>query len=92
MKAINRHGILMGLLVLLFTVPGPSAKAEDVDFLELAALMLRDGNLDRAIVALDQAPVDEEGFDLLRYYTLRGMTHLRRNEPEPAAEIGRAHV
>jgi tetratricopeptide (TPR) repeat protein len=70
---------------------------EDVDYLELAALMLRDGNLDRAVVALDQVDLEDEELDLLRYYTLRGMAHLRRNEfelavdaLEAAAETGQA--
>jgi tetratricopeptide (TPR) repeat protein len=59
---------------------------EDINFLDLAALMLRDGNLDRAIVALDQVDLAAEETDLLRYYTLRGMAHLRRNEFELAAD------
>lgn len=70
---------------------------EDVDFLELAALMLRDGNLDRAVLALDQVDLEDEELDILRYYTLRGMAHLRRNEfelavdaLESAAETGQA--
>jgi predicted Zn-dependent protease len=84
MKFFKRQLILMNLLVALCVVPGVS-QSEEINYLDLAALMLRDGNLERAILALDQAPVDEEGFDLLRYYTLRGMAHLRRNEPEPAA-------
>jgi tetratricopeptide (TPR) repeat protein len=57
----------------------------EVDFLDLAALMLRDGNLDRALVALDQVNLEDEDTDLLRYHTLRGLAYLRRNEPGPAA-------
>ncbi|MDX1380556.1 MAG: tetratricopeptide repeat protein, partial [Xanthomonadales bacterium] len=48
-------------------------------------LMLRDGNFDRAITALDQVDLQDESLDRVRYHTLRGMAHLRRNEPEPAA-------
>lgn len=58
----------------------------EVDYLDLAALMLRDGNLDRAVVALDQVKLEEEGLDLQRYYNLRGLAHLRRNELEPARD------
>ena len=74
------------LLACLLAVPCFAAKKDEVNYLDLAALMLRDGNLDRAVIALDQVPLDEENVDLLRYYTLRGMAHLRRNEPEAAAE------
>ncbi len=77
------------LLVLLLTAAGPLAAKdveEAVNFLDLAALMLRDGNLERAIVALDQVDLEDEELDLLRYYTLRGMAHLRRNEYEPAID------
>lgn len=58
----------------------------EVNYLDLAALMLRDGNFDRAIAALDQVDVEEEGMDLERYYTLRGLAHLRRKELEPARD------
>lgn len=72
------------MVLLLSTTVCSAAEIEDVDYLELAALMLRDGNLDRAIIALDQVNLEEEDADLLRYYTLRGMAHLRRDEPEAA--------
>lgn len=58
----------------------------EVNDLDLAALMLRDGNFERAIVALDRVDLQEEGLDLERYYTLRGLAHLRRDELEPARE------
>lgn len=81
---MNRFKYL-ALLLCLLALPAMAAKKDDVNYLDLAALMLRDGNLDRAVVALDQVPLDDENVDLKRYYTLRGMAHLRRNEPEPAA-------
>ncbi len=78
------------LLLALLLAPMLSLQAqdndEDVDYLELAALMVRDGNLDRALLALDQVDLQAEDVDLLRYHTLRGMTHLRRNEYEPAID------
>lgn len=75
----------LALLTALFAVSGFAAKKDEVNYLDLAALMLRDGNLDRAVIALDQVPLNEEGVDLQRYFTLRGMAHLRRDEPEAAA-------
>jgi predicted Zn-dependent protease len=74
------------LAVLLCLPAVAEEELEDVSFLDLAALMLRDGNLDRAVLALDQVDLQAEGADLLRYYTLRGMAHLRRNENELAAD------
>ncbi len=81
MKKLN----YLVLLTCLLALPCFAAKKDEVNYLDLAALMLRDGNLDRAVIALDQVPLDDENTDLKRYYTLRGMAHLRRNEPEPAA-------
>ncbi len=81
--------VFLLLLSLAITLPvGAKEKKvdEDVDYLALASLMLRDGNLDRAIVALDQVDPAEENVDRVQYYTLRGMTHMRRNEPEPARD------
>ncbi len=76
------------LAVLMVTTAAVSAQEDDadIDFLELAALMLRDGNLDRAIGALDQVEVESEDTDRLRYFTLRGVAHLRRSEYGPAAD------
>lgn len=85
-----RHHLTTLLLCLLLAAALPAHAAEEsadeVDFLALAALMLRDGNIDRAIVALDQVDPAAEGVDLVRYYTLRGMAHMRRNELEPARD------
>jgi tetratricopeptide (TPR) repeat protein len=80
------------LFCLLLGVAGPTLAAEpaesadEVDYLALAALMLRDGNIDRAIVALDQVDLAAEDVDPVRYHTLRGMAHMRRSELEPARE------
>lgn len=77
----------MTILLLAPVTAMPADKADDeVDFLALAALMLRDGNIDRAIIALDQFDPTTEDADLVRYHTLRGMAHLRRNELEPARD------
>jgi len=75
-------------ILLLLAVASLQADDQDdeVDYLALAALMLRDGNIDRAFVALDQVDTEAEKIDLVRYYTLRGMAHLRRNEYEPARD------
>ncbi|KAA9129854.1 hypothetical protein F3N42_13810 [Marinihelvus fidelis] len=88
MKNLNNTIRLLALL-LAFAIAVPAlgqGEDDDVNYLDLAALMLRDGNLDRAVAALDQVDLEAEDADLLRYYTLRGMTHLRRNEYAPAID------
>ncbi|MGD2127661.1 MAG: hypothetical protein PVJ33_02285 [Lysobacterales bacterium] len=77
-------------LLLGISVSAWAADSDDeVDYLALAALMLRDGNLDRAIVALDQVDLQAEGVDVVRYWTLLGMAHMQRDELEPARDAFR---
>jgi tetratricopeptide (TPR) repeat protein len=86
---IDTRRIVTALLALSLLVTVPAVANEDdseVDYLALASLMLRDGNLDRAISALDQVDTTAEDLNMVRYHTLRGMTHMRRQELEPARE------
>lgn len=86
MKANAMKTLLLSLL-LVIAAPLPAAESGDeVDYLALAALMLRDGNIDRAFLALDQVDLAAEDANPVRYYTLRGMAHLRRDELEPARD------
>jgi len=87
--AVKSLLIVFLFLSLAIAVPvGAQERAvdDDVDYLALASLMLRDGNLERAIIALDQVDLTAEDVDQVRYYTLRGMTHMRRNEFEAARD------
>ena len=79
---------LLALALSLLLVAPAVAQEDDseVDYLALASLMLRDGNMDRAINALEQVDLEAEDVNLVRYYTLRGMTHMRRKELEPARD------
>ncbi len=88
MNLISKPGLLAIVLGCLLAVSATAQDEDpsDVNFLDLAALMLRDGNVDRAISALDQVDLEAEDTDLLRYYSLRGMAHLRRNDNELAAD------
>jgi Flp pilus assembly protein TadD len=79
------------LFLLLLALMAPIAESaeeatDDVDYLALASLMLRDGNTERALVALDQVDQSAENFDASRYYSLRGITFMRSGKPEPARE------
>lgn len=94
--------IIIGLILLgVFSTAVLWAADDDnqVNYLDLAALMLRDGNLDRALGALDQVDVqaeqqantaldedDQQRFDIGRYWALRGTVNQRRNEPELARD------
>ncbi len=77
------------LLLLAFTLAAPAlgkSKENEVNYLDLAALMMRDDNLDRALVALQQVDVTDEKLDRLRYYTLLGITNFRLQQFEPARD------
>ena len=78
--------LVLVLLVALALAPQALAanESEDVDYLALASLMLRDGNTDRALAALDQVDQQAEDFDAVRFHTLRGMTYMRANQAEAA--------
>ena len=54
--------------------------SEEVDYLGIAALMVRDGNYDRAETALERVDPKAEGVDTAQYYTLKGLLAVRRSE------------
>jgi len=85
-KLLRLSATLLLCSLLQVSLAAEEESETEVNYLDLAALMLRDGNLDRAMITLDQVDLDSEGLDLQRYYTLRGLTHLRRNELEPARD------
>lgn len=76
------------IMLCLFSASDLQAKenTDEVDQLALAALMLRDGNIDRALSALEQADTGAEDFDRVRYHSLRGMAYMRSNQAELARE------
>ena len=77
------------LAVALVTAPAGDDAATDeepIDYLQVAAVLLRDGHVDRAAATLDEADPSVEGFDAPRYYTLRGLVELRRGAHLKAIE------
>lgn len=74
--------ILLGLmLACLFQFAlAKEKKAESTDFIELAALMLKDGHYDRALLALQSVDLEDEKTDLARFYTLQGLAYLNLND------------
>ncbi len=61
-----------------------AGRNEDIDYLGIAGVMIRDGNYERAINALDQVDLSSDNTDLIRYYTLKGLAELRLGKYEAA--------
>ena len=71
--------VVMGFwsTVVLGKTPQEGASVEgEVDHLNLAALLVRDGHLDRAAVMLRQVDPDKEGLDVATYRTVQGLLAL----------------
>ncbi len=77
-KALLRAILWMPAALWLALAVHAADEAPPVDHLELAALMLRDGNLDRAATALAQVDLQAEETDLQRFHILSGLLHVRR--------------
>jgi tetratricopeptide (TPR) repeat protein len=60
---------------------------DDVDYVELASLLVRDGEYERAAAALAEVDPALEGVDLVKYHTLRGLIALSGTPSDPAAAI-----
>ncbi len=73
--------------LLLFAVPlaaKPPVESE-VDYVELAAVLVRDGEYARAAEALKNVDPAAEGLDAIKYHTVRGMVALEEQQLELAA-------
>ena len=55
-------------------------KPQTADFIELAAVMLKDGHSDRALLALQSVDLDNKKTDLARFYTLQGLAYLNLDD------------
>lgn len=79
------------LLLLIFMGQGVAQSAddnaEDIDYLELASLMLKDGNLDRAEIALSQVDLEQEEVDVQRFYIISALLQIRKNNNEQAISL-----
>lgn len=54
-------------------------KSDEVDYTELAALMLRDGHVERADDALNLVDLNSSDVDLPRFYMLRGLVYTKQS-------------
>lgn len=71
------------LLFLVFVPLGTWAQ-EEVDTLGVAAVLLRDGNLDKAAKLLDSVDPQSKSIHRGKYYTLKGLVALKKGEFAPA--------
>ena len=72
------------------TLVADEADEADVDYLELASLMLKDNNLERAETALSQVDREREGFDLQRFHVVSGLLQVRKGENQAAIDAFQA--
>jgi tetratricopeptide (TPR) repeat protein len=62
------------IVVLILTFIATSAMAQEkINYVDLGAQLLKDGYTKRAQMVLEKVDVSEDGFDFVRYYTLKGI-------------------
>lgn len=82
-----RFSIVVVLVAaVLGTSPAVAKKKGDVDYLSLASVLARDGNYDRAEIALKQVDQTSDDFDAARFHLVRGIIRLNRGLYSQAAE------
>lgn len=54
----------------------------EIDYISLAAIMVKDGHLERALVQLENVDLNSETVDLPKYYTLKGLIWLKKVDYE----------
>ena len=77
------------LLILLGALPLAGlavAQDDEVDYVELAAVLMRDGEAERAAEALKNVDPAAEGVDLATYHTVRGLIAMETQQLAEAAE------
>ncbi len=81
MKKIKHTLILFVLASTLFGFNASWAqKSQKTDYISLAAMMIKDGHYDRALLALQSVDLEEEETDLIRFYTLQGLAYMNLND------------
>jgi len=70
------------LIVVLFTSVSSHAeqKKQQADYLNIAALLIKDGHFERAEIALNQVDITQETLDKAQYYTLLGLIQLNKKD------------
>lgn len=78
--------IALPVLVALVQPGIADARKAEVNYLDLAAILARDGNYQRAEVALKQVDQESDDFDKSRFHLVRGIIGLNRGLYKQAAE------
>lgn len=81
---MKRVLIVAHLIFLVLSFTAHTEEEVDVNYMELASLMLKDGNLERAEAALSQVDLSLEETDVQRYHILTGLLNVRKNNHENA--------
>lgn len=78
----------LAIAILLFSISLAHAgeKQRDVDYLGLAALLMQDGNFERAAMALQNVDEEKKGLDKVRFFTLKGLADLNLQRYSSAIE------
>ena len=80
------QGMRAAALALCLSMVTPVLAQDEVDYVELAAVLARDGEMERAEEALRNVDLDAEGVDLAKYHTVRGLVAMERQQLADAAE------
>jgi tetratricopeptide (TPR) repeat protein len=75
---------LLIYLLLTSTLLYAKKDMDTVNYLELASLMLKDGNLERAQIALSQIDQSNENLDIQRFFIISGLLNIRLNNNKEA--------
>ncbi len=84
--------IFLTIAITAFLPAAESAKNRNIDYLGVAAVLIKDGNYIRAEEALDNVDPEAPDTDTARYWTLKGLIALRKQDNEEAIEDFRAAV
>jgi tetratricopeptide (TPR) repeat protein len=86
--------LALAILLSIALLPNPVAAEDEVDYVELASLLVRDGEYERAATALAEVDPAVEGVDLVKYHTLRGLIALSGvpSRPDDAIEAFQASI
>lgn len=80
---------ILGLLSMALLVVAPAGvlhAEEDIDYLDLAGVLIRDGKYDRASNTLSQIDLEQDDVDRARLHFLRGLVRLNLSLYSQAAE------
>ena len=71
--------ILLITLSLTLSASDKKKSADEIDYIALAALLLKDGNYQRADEALTQVNLEDKELDFSRFYTLKGLVLTKKS-------------